>query len=101
MSEHNPANVRDGAWQPPGCTEPLPCTGCGWCCMNYPCDQSLHRHGYTDRCPELRWSEERRRYLCAMASEAQGGAYMRAVQRMGKGCCAPSNPWRDQVRERE
>lgn len=78
-----------------------PCVGCGWCCLDYPCDQSIHRHGYTDRCPELFWSAEKARYLCAMAMDMNDGAYIRKVQRMGEGCCAPSNRWRNAVRQRD
>lgn len=80
---------------------PLPCVGCGWCCLDHPCDQSIHRHGYTDRCPELFWSADAARYLCAMAMDAAAGAYIREVQRMGEGCCAPQNRWRTDVKQRD
>lgn len=78
----------------------LPCVGCGWCCLHDQCDDSMRRYGYKKRCPELRWDEEHMRYLCqAMGGEA--GRKIRYTQHAGKGCCAPCNTWRSDVRNRE
>ncbi|ABB37193.1 hypothetical protein Dde_0392 [Oleidesulfovibrio alaskensis G20] len=77
-----------------------PCNGCGWCCLDHPCDESVYLHGYTDRCPELCWSKSRNRYLCRLAADAVRGRRFRDNLRMGEGCCAPQNPWRQNVRQR-
>jgi len=79
----------------------LPCVGCGWCCLHDQCTDSLRRHGYLPRCPELFWSEEAGRYLCRTMLEGESGAGIRRNQHTGKGCCAPLNSWRQDVRNRD
>lgn len=76
------------------------CVGCGWCCLDHPCDQSIHKHGYTNRCPELVWSTTDGRYYCSLVLSSATREYIVMAQRVGQGCCAPHNSWRHTVRER-
>lgn len=78
----------------------LPCVGCGWCCLDTPCDVSHRRYGYRERCPDLAWDEGAGRYLCRLAADPGLGAALREELGIGCGCCAPLNAWRDDVRER-
>lgn len=78
-----------------------PCVGCGWCCLSDPCWVSHWRHGYTRRCPELYWDEELGRYMCAAMDDPEEGDYARRKLYEGQGCCAPDNPFRDDVRNRD
>lgn len=79
----------------------LPCVGCGWCCLNDQCTDSMRRHGYLSRCPELSWDETAARYVCRTMLEGKSGDAVRHNQHAGLGCCAPLNPWRCDVRNRD
>lgn len=78
-----------------------PCVGCGWCCLSDPCEVSHRKYGHTRRCPELKWDETRKRYLCLLMDSEQEGAAARYQLHEGQGCCAPLNPWRQDVRNRD
>jgi hypothetical protein len=78
----------------------LPCVGCGWCCLDNPCEVSHRLYGYVGRCPDLCWDAGRGRYLCGLAAHPELGAGFRAELFVGQGCCAPLNAWREDVRER-
>jgi len=78
----------------------LPCVGCGWCCLDNPCETSHRRHGYVGRCPDLAWDPGQGRYLCGLVLDPELGATVRAEQFVGEGCCAPLNAWRGDVRDR-
>ena len=78
-----------------------PCVGCGWCCLDNPCAVSHRRHGYTRRCPDLHWDQDQGRYVClVMLDHALEPEHREGLHR-GEGCCAPLNPWRDDVRNRD
>ena len=79
----------------------LPCVGCGWCCLHDQCTDSMRRHGYLPRCPELFWSDEAGRYLCLTMLEGESGDGIRRDQHTGGGCCAPLNSWRQDIRNRD
>lgn len=78
-----------------------PCTGCGWCCLTDPCEYSHRRYGYLRRCPDLSWDAAANRYLCKAMSDPERGAQARYENFAGQGCCAPLNPWREDVRNRD
>ncbi|MFV0422546.1 hypothetical protein [Oleidesulfovibrio sp.] len=78
----------------------LPCVGCGWCCLDHVCDEAVYLHGFTYPCPELLWSEEQGRYLCNLAADSVRGKSFRDNLRMGQGCCAPHNTWRNDLKPR-
>ncbi len=61
----------------------------------------MRRHGYLPRCPELIWSEQEKRYLCATMLQGRSGDAIRRNQHTGQGCCAPLNAWRNDVHNRE
>lgn len=87
-------------WQPAGPPLP-PCVGCGWCCLADQCEVSHRLHGYQARCPELYWSDTVGCYRCALMSHPQYGELARRSCHAGKGCCAPLNTWRKDIRKRE
>ena len=78
-----------------------PCVGCGWCCLDTPCWASHRRHGHTRRCPDLAWSEDQGRYICLIMLDKELEPRHRLELHQGEGCCAPLNPWRDDVRNRD
>ena len=61
----------------------------------------MRRYGYMPRCPDLLWSNEQRRYLCRAMLEGESQDTVRFNQHTGKGCCAPLNSWRQDVRNRD
>ena len=61
----------------------------------------MRRYGYLPRCPDLFWSDEQRRYLCRAMLEGEAQAAVRFNQHADKGCCAPLNSWRQDVRNRD
>ncbi|MGE4468533.1 MAG: hypothetical protein AB7D47_00195 [Desulfovibrio sp.] len=75
--------------------------GCGWCCLHDQCDLSHRLHGYCRRCPDLFWSEEQGRYLCALVDDPEHGAEARRALFLGRGCCNPRSGWRQDVRNRD
>jgi hypothetical protein len=79
---------------------PLPCTGCGYCCLKKTCTFGKARHpdAVEGRCPELIWNGKR--YLCGIMDLPRTGDYYRMELRAGAGCVTALNPWRDDVRER-
>jgi hypothetical protein len=79
----------------------LPCVGCGWCCLHAPCETSHRKYGYRTRCPDLLWDETQRRYLCLLMLAPKTRETTRREQSEGRGCCAPTNPWREDVRNRD
>lgn len=78
-----------------------PCVGCGWCCLTDPCEVSHRKYGYKRRCPELYWDRQAGRYLCALMDDPEEGEAARRSLFQGQGCCAPLNPWRGNVRNRD
>ncbi|SDB33715.1 hypothetical protein SAMN05660653_01618 [Desulfonatronum thiosulfatophilum] len=77
------------------------CVGCGWCCLTDQCMESHRKHGYMPRCPEVFWDPFQQRYQCSMMLDPVQGLASRKALLQGKGCCAPLNPWRDDVRNRD
>ncbi len=63
--------------------------------------ESHRLHGYVPRCPELLWDDDHRRYLCRLVDDPVRGEAYRATLLIGKGCSAPLNPWRVEVRNRD
>lgn len=53
------------------------------------------------RCPDIFWSADRHRYLCRLMTKQVEGKDIRRSQHAGKGCCAPLNAWRKDVRNRD
>lgn len=76
---------------------PLACLGCGWCCLDNPCEVSQQAYGYTPRCPALVWTGAR--YVCDLVIHPRAGVDLTPLF-VGQGCCARHNAWRDDVRER-
>jgi len=76
---------------------PLPCLGCGWCCLDNPCEVSHAAYGYTPRCPALEWTGTR--YVCGLVLRPREGVDL-APLFVGQGCCARHNPWRAEVKKR-
>lgn len=76
---------------------PLECVGCGWCCLDNPCEVSHAVYGYTPRCPALTWTGAR--YVCALVLRPQDGVDLGPLF-VGQGCCARHNAWRGDVRQR-
>lgn len=76
---------------------PLPCVGCGWCCLDNPCEVSQQAFGYVRRCPALKWTGAR--YVCELVLAPRPGVDLTPLF-VGQGCCARHNAWRDDVRER-
>ena len=74
----------------------LPCVGCGWCCLTDQCVESHIKHGYRERCPEVFWDNDLRCYRCRLSADDS----LRRLLGIGEGCCAPLNPWRDDVKDR-
>jgi len=79
----------------------VPCIGCGWCCMTDPCDYSHRKYGQLRRCPDLYWDPRANRYFCGLMGDAEQGVEVRRQNFEGQGCCAPLNPWRADVRNRD
>lgn len=80
--------------------ENKPCVGCGWCCLHDPCFESHRKYGYTKRCPDLQWDEEKARYICKLMLDPKEGENVRQSQHEGQGCYAPLNDWRKDVKNR-
>ena len=76
---------------------PLPCLGCGWCCLDNPCEVSHSVYGYAPRCPALVWTGTR--YACDLVLNPQPGVDLGPLF-VGEGCCARHNPWRLDVKKR-
>lgn len=81
--------------------EPLPCVGCGWCCLRDPCNVSHQLYGYQKKCPALFWDEADNRYKCKLAMDPELGAEYRKALFVGEGCCARHNNWRNDVKKRD
>lgn len=79
----------------------LPCVGCGWCCLTDQCTDSMRRHGYMRRCPDLFWDDAAGRYFCQAMLTDKTKAETRHSQHAGQGCCAPLHAWRNDVRNRD
>ena len=78
---------------------PVPCVGCGYCCLLKTCTFGKQMHpGIEGRCPELDWNGGR--YVCRIMDLPRTGDYYRMELRAGAGCVTAWNPWRDDVRER-
>ena len=63
--------------------------------------ESHRKHGYQPRCPEIVWDADSSRYNCRLMQDPVHGASSRKALLQGKGCCAPLNPWREHVRNRD
>lgn len=77
---------------------PLPCVGCGWCCLDNPCEVSQQVYGYVPRCPALVWTGAR--YVCDLVAHPVAGVDLTPLF-VGQGCCARHNAWRRDVRKRD
>ena len=53
------------------------------------------------RCPDLFWDDALGCYRCAMADDPEWGPFVRRGQDMDGTCCAPLNPYRDDVKNRD
>jgi len=69
--------------------------------LDTPCAESHRLHGYQPRCPELAWDPSAGRYVCLLMQDPARGPAFRASLGAGRGCCAPLNPWRKDVRNRD
>ena len=98
MTEQGTTPFDDDFFSPkdPG-LPPLDCLGCGWCCLDNPCEVSHQAFGYTPRCPALKWTGAR--YVCDLVIHPLPGIDLTPLF-VGQGCCARHNAWRDDVRER-
>jgi hypothetical protein len=76
---------------------PLACVGCGWCCLDNPCEVSQLAYGYTPRCPALKWTGAR--YVCGLVVSPVPGVDLSPLF-VGEGCCARHNAWRADVKDR-
>ncbi len=63
--------------------------------------ESHRKHGYLPRCPEIIWDVVNVRYTCRLMQDPVSGAASRKALLQGKGCCAPLNTWREDVRNRD
>ena len=73
-----------------------PCVGCGYCCIQAPCDVSRRVYGSGIRdCPALKWNNER--YICELCTKDILGERYREELFVGKGCCSNLNSWRREV----
>lgn len=73
------------------------CVGCGYCCIKAPCSVVLMvypRLKIGDRCPVLRWSVPKHRYICDFAKHFP----LRLT--IGEGCTSNLNTWRKDVKKR-
>jgi hypothetical protein len=77
---------------------PLPCVGCGWCCLDNPCAGSQQVYRYVPRCPALGWTGAR--YVCDLVAHPVAGVDLTPLF-VGQGCCARHNAWRRDVRKRD
>lgn len=94
----NANNDNDDFFSPPDPGLPeLECLGCGWCCLDNPCEVSHAVYGYTPRCPALEWTGAR--YVCALVLRPQPGVDLGPLF-VGQGCCARHNAWRGEVKKR-
>lgn len=93
-----PNPLDDGFFSPqdPG-LPPLSCVGCGWCCLDNPCEVSHQAFGYTARCPALKWTGAR--YVCELVLRPVAGVDLSPLF-VGQGCCARHNAWREDVKDR-
>jgi hypothetical protein len=82
--------------QDPGLS-PLSCVGCGWCCLDNPCEVSHQAFGYAKRCPALIWTGTR--YVCELVLRPVAGVDLTPLF-VGQGCCARHNAWRGDVKDR-
>lgn len=62
---------------------------------------SMRYHGYQRRCPDLHWDKNQQRYTCLAMLDPNRADEMCFNQHTGKGCCAPLNPWRHDVKNRD
>jgi hypothetical protein len=77
------------------------CIGCGYCCIEARCIASIRLHPSTKECPELRWDENKNRYVCKlMQLPGDLGAVYRRELYVNAGCCSPLNTWRNDVKFR-
>ncbi|WP_327077718.1 hypothetical protein [Paucidesulfovibrio longus] len=53
------------------------------------------------RCPDIRWDEERGRYLCALVLAPESEDEARKALFVGQGCCNRFSSWRGDVRNRD
>ncbi len=72
------------------------CVGCGYCCLAVPCFYSAKKHGPQPKCPELKWDDEKKRYVCLEHDNPE------LSHLMGVGCPCSSNlnTWRKDVKFR-
>lgn len=78
-----------------------PCVGCGFCCMQTPCDASRRLYSSAESCPQLQWSEKANRYYCGLMRIAgKVGEGYRHELHAGAGCCSNLNTWRKDVKNR-
>lgn len=77
------------------------CVGCGYCCMQAPCEASRRLYKSADICPQLLWNEKKGRYFCGlMLLSGKIGFEYRKELYAGAGCCSNLNSWRKDVKER-
>jgi hypothetical protein len=75
--------------------------GCGWCCLDNPCEVSHQLYGYQRRCPDLAWDAALARYVCRLLDHPDRAVEFATALNLGQGCCAPLNSWRQDVRDRD
>jgi Fe-S-cluster-containing dehydrogenase component len=70
------------------------CVGCGYCCLAVPCFHSAKKNGPQIRCPDLKWDDEKKRYICK--------EYLHSDMEwlIGVGCPSNLNSWRQDVKFR-
>lgn len=74
------------------------CVGCGFCCIQTPCDVARRVHGPVKKCPSLYWDTTENKHRCKlMKLDGDLGARYREELYAGAGCCSGLNSWRNNV----
>ena len=68
------------------------CIGCGYCCLELPCAQSIRKDG-RKICSALDWNGLR--HLCSLVNEQN--PTLHAELAIGQGCASPTNLWRKEA----
>ena len=75
------------------------CVGCGYCCLKIMCIVGVLIHGrLEERCPFLKWSKKRVRYICKLVPTMSKEGL--ESLNIGAGCTSNLNSWRKEVKFR-
>ena len=75
--------------------KPLPCCGCGYCCIKVPCCEGAYRWGPNAPCGGLRWDEEKQRFWCQVILDAPESKRDRLKEEMAMGAGCSSTLFND------